>query len=71
MPGSDRREDVETPSRESEDAVETERLRLGQMSGGRVRVGDMEGSSGFVVVVVVVVVAAMVLFWVESGAEEG
>jgi len=75
LPPSDWREHVETPSRESEDAVETERFRLGHGSGGRTRVGEMEGEGRVAdestLVVVVVVVVLPVVVCSGSGAEEG
>jgi len=79
LPPSDRREHVETSSRESEEAVETERFRLGQGSGGRARVGETEGEDRLggksallaVMVMVVLVAVSVAVVCSESGVEEG
>lgn len=71
LPPSDWREHVETPSRESEDAVETERFKLGQGSGGRVRVGEMEGEGRLAHESTLLVVVLPVVECSGSGVKEG
>lgn len=70
---SDWREHVETPSRESEEAVETERFRLGHGSGGRPRVGETEGEGklGGKSTLLAVVVLLVTVVCSGSGVEEG
>lgn len=71
---SDWREHMETPSRESEDAVETERFRLGHGSGGRARVGEMEGDGRLadesMLLVMVMVLVLLVVACLEFGVDE-